>query len=109
MVFSDRLTLFLALIVLSGFLVAYFAQGPVQTARISELTSADLGRVLVLTGSVRWVNGTRLLLCQGSACVKVVAFRGLDGGLQGRWVAVMGRWQQNALFVESENGVDVLS
>ncbi len=108
MVFSDRLTILLSFIVVSGFFVAYFAQGQVQTARIADLTTADIGHPLVLTGSVRWVNGTRMFLCQGGACVKVVAFRGFDAGLQGRWVAVQGKWQKDALLVESEAGVDVL-
>lgn len=108
MVFSDRFALVLALLVLIGFMVAFFAQGQAQTARISDLSAADIGRQLVLTGSVRWVNGTRMFLCQGGACAKVVAFKGLDAGLQGRWVAVEGRWQSGTLLADSVNGVDVL-
>ncbi|GEM_PF-3259217 len=105
---GTRLDAWLALLVVAGFVVSWFGQGEPVLARISELTDADVGRAILLVGQVRWQNGTRLQLCQGSSCVRAVVFGALPADWTGRTVAVEGRWQRDAILVQSRQDVDVL-
>ncbi len=104
----ERLDVILAVLVLAGFAVAWMGQGQPVLARISELTDADVGRSVMLVGQVRWQNGSRLQVCQGSACVRAVVFGRPVADLKGRTVAVEGKWQSDALLVPSRAYVDVL-
>ncbi len=103
-----RLDVVLAALVFLGFAVAWAGHGQPVLVRISELTDADVGRLVLLVGQVRWQNGTRLQLCQGSACVRAVVFGRLEADWTGRTVAVQGKWQKDAVLVQSRQYVDVL-
>jgi len=106
MVVLERLDWFLAVLVLAGFAVALWGQGVPMSVRISELSDGP-SRLVVLTGQVRWAEGSRLQLCQGMDCVWVRTARPAESGWKGRSVAVQGRYSSGTLWADA-GGVDVL-
>ncbi|MBI2445491.1 hypothetical protein HYV43_03835 [Candidatus Micrarchaeota archaeon] len=105
--FSARLDLLLAVLVLAGFAVAWLAQGTLALTRVSELSAFDVPRSVVVTGQARWLNGSRMQLCQGSACIRVILKVPLESSWVGQSVAVQGRFRDGTLWADA-GGVDVL-
>lgn len=104
--FLDRFNVVLAFLVLGGFVLAWWGQGQPMYSRITELSDGP-SRLVVLTGQVRWVNGSWFQLCQGAVCLRVRVSGLADGSWKGRSVAVQGRFQSGTVWADA-GGVDVL-
>ena len=99
-----------ALAAAAGSLLLVFSHFPAESVQLSSLSADYAGKNVLVSGSVRYANVTDrrsvLVLCQGSACVRVLVFERLvvAGGSR---AVVEGRVNDDAEIVATRQGVDV--